>query len=384
MGPGMEPRSQSKTGPAKPGDHRTREGDAAATPGPEVSKPGLVVARVAAAFALAAAVLAVLRPFLVPIVWAAIVAYVTWPLHRRMRAHTRRPRLAAALLTIAAALVAGLPVAWFLVALAREATQMVEGLRGWLAHGTPLPDWVTAQPWLEEAVGRVRAALLERVSLTEWLVRNGARLSSSLVDVASGIARNLIHVGLTFLTLYVLYVNGENTLAVSRRLARTLFPYAPARFLENIGVTVRAVVFGLIGTGLVQGLLSGAAFAIAGVPSPVALGALTALLSLVPAGPTLVGAGTVAWLVGNGQLGAAIALGAWVLLVVASVDNVLRPMLISGPTRVPFLLVFFGVLGGLASFGMLGVFVGPVLLSVAFTLLVEFGRARPEAEASGD
>ncbi len=334
-----------------------------------------------AALALLVGALAVLRPFLVPLVWGAIVAYVTWPLYRRVRERVRHPRLAAAIFTAIVAVVAGLPVAWFLIALAREATQLVEAGRAWLEQGAPLPDWVSARPWLARPVELARAAIPDPLPLGEWLVRYGARVSTNLVDVASGIARNVLNFVITFVALYVLYLDGERVVDTGRRLAVALFPYAPARFVDRIGSTIRAVVFGLLGTGLAQGILAGTAFALAGVPSPVALGALTALLSLVPAGPTVVGIGAAAWLVLEQRIAAGVIVGAWVLLVVASMDNILRPLLISGPTRIPFVLVFFGVLGGLATFGVLGVFVGPVLLSVAFTLLVEFAGDRPEASS---
>lgn len=364
-------------------ERRASEDPSASSPAPPADAaseptPGLVAARLGAALALTVAAVAVLRPFLVSITWAAIVAYVTWPLYRRVRARVRHPRLAAALFTAAMAVLAGLPVAWFLVALAREATEVVEALRAWIEQGAPLPPWVAERPWISGPLEMARTAVPEPLPVAEWLVRYGTRLSSNLVDLASGIARNVLNFAITFVALYVLYLDGERILATVRRLAAALFPYAPARFVDRIGATVRAVVFGLLGTGLVQGVLAGSAFALAGVPAPVALGAVTALLSFVPAGPTLVGAGTVAWLLLEQRVGAALAVGAWILLVVASMDNLLRPLLISQPTRIPFVLVFFGVLGGLAAFGMLGVFVGPVLLSVAFALLAEFARARPD------
>jgi predicted PurR-regulated permease PerM len=124
----------------------------------------------------------------------------------------------------------------------------------------------------------------------------------------------------------------------------------------------------------VQGLIAGIGYAIFGVPSPVALGALTFVASFVPAGPALLWAGASIWLLLGGDTGAAIGMAVYGLLLVSSIDNVLRPLLISGPTQIPFLLVLFGVLGGLSTLGLLGLFVGPVVLSVAFALLAEFGK----------
>jgi predicted PurR-regulated permease PerM len=152
--------------------------------------------------------------------------------------------------------------------------------------------------------------------------------------------------------------------------------------LEHVGGVVRAVVFGLIGTALVQGVVAGIGYALFGVPSPVALGALTFVASFIPAGPALLWAGASLWLLLGGQTGAAIGMALYGLLLVSSIDNVLRPVLISGgEVPVHFLIVFFGVLGGLAAFGMLGLFLGPVLLSVTFVLAQQFARQTEEAAA---
>ena len=126
--------------------------------------------------------------------------------------------------------------------------------------------------------------------------------------------------------------------------------------------------------------------AVAGVGSAVALGVATMLLSFLPGGGGAISLAAAAWLLLQGHTGAAIGLALWTVLVVSSVDNVLRPLIISGQARIPFLMVFFGVIGGLASFGVIGLFVGPVLLSVAYTLLQELSyvathRAPAPAEA---
>lgn len=347
-------------------------------------RPGLMVARILAGMILVGATLLILRPFLVPLTWAAIVAYMTWPLVGIARRRTRRPRWVAALFTVGIGFVAAIPLAWLLFQLAQEAGGFVESLRGWFAQGAPLPDWVLQHPRLAGVAQAWRQALLSEQSvLGDWIGRYGGRLSAGLGNAARGIARNLIAFGVTLLCLYTFYLDGERIIASARRVIALLFPSAPAEIVDQIGASVRGVVFGLLGTAIVQGILAGAAFAVAGVPAPVALGATTAVLAMVPAGPTLVGLATALWLLAVDRLGAAIGIGLWTVLVVASVDNLLRPMLISGPTRMPFLLVFLGVLGGLAWLGALGLFLGPVLLSVTFMLVVTFSERHappPELE----
>ncbi len=339
---------------------------------------GLVVARLGTLLALGLAAYAVLRPFVKPVLWAAILAYLTWPLFRRLRAHARRPRLAAALFTAGVAIGIGIPVALLLVALANQATSLLDEVRRWRMDGATIPPWLEQSELLRPVLDRVRAAVGE-LSAGAPLRELAGELSRRLVAVASGIGANAFKFAVTMVTLYAFYVSGERILATARALAGTLLPGAPPGFLERIGGSVRAVVFGLLGTGLVQGALTALGLAVAGIPSPVALGAATVLLSLVPGGGSAVSVASALWLGAQGRWLAALLLAGWGIAVVSSVDNVLRPLLISAGGGIPFLLVFFGVLGGLAAFGLVGLFLGPVLLSVAFTLVVEFARSREAA-----
>ena len=270
-----------------------------------------------------------------------------------------------------------------LVALASEAGHLVGTIRQWVDAGTPLPPWLAARPALSDRLEQLRAtAGVEPSEVIRLATQQAAAITSRLVDIAGGLAANAFRFAITLVTLYVLYLEGERVLAHVRSLARVVFPHAPVRFLDDIGGVVRAVVFGLLGTALVQGFVAGVGFALFGVPSPVALGALTALGSLIPAGPAVVWAGAAIWLFTAGHTAAAIGMAAYGALLISSVDNVLRPLLISrSPQRIHFLVVFFGVLGGLGAFGMLGLFVGPVLLSVAMALVAQF--AQREARVTG-
>lgn len=339
------------------------------------SGPGLVVARVGASVALGVGALAVLRPFLPAMAWGAILAYVTWPLYRRLRARTAWPRVAAALLAAGFAVGVGIPVGVLLVTLSDEASALVRAFLDWRTAGAPLPTWVTESELLSRIAALAGATLpTDPKAATELLASTGTQVSKRLVAVAGGVARNVVTFSFTFVVLYALYVGGEDVVALGRRLGRLLFPRRPDRFFENIGAAVRGVVFGLIGTALVQGALAGLGMAVAGVPSAVALGAATAVLAFLPGGGGAISLCAAAWLGFQGHLTAAVGLALWAVLVVSSVDNVLRPLIISGQGRIPFLMVFFGVIGGLASFGMIGLFVGPVLLSVSYALLQELSR----------
>jgi predicted PurR-regulated permease PerM len=335
-----------------------------------------VLARVGGALVLLGASLYVLQPFLVPVVWAGILAYVTWPLYRTLRRHTRRPKLSAGLFTLGVALVIGVPVAWILVALASEASDLIGAARDWVNAGAPFPAWITERAWLASRLERLRAeSIVQPTEIAKYATSWAANVSGQLVAVAGGLASNAFKFAITVTTLFFFYLDGENLIAQAQRLTRVIFPIAREEILPRVGIVVRAVVFGLLGTALVQGTVAGFGFWIFGVPSPVALGALTSVGSFVPLGPALVWIGAVLWLLANDHLGAAIGMAIWGAALVSTIDNVLRPILISGgPTRIPFLLVFFGVLGGLMAFGLLGLFLGPVLLSITFALVADFAR----------
>jgi predicted PurR-regulated permease PerM len=347
-------------------------------------RTGLLLARIAGTLALLAAAYLVLRPFLVPMIWASIVAYVTWPLYARARAKLGRPALVAGLFTLSVMVLIGIPVGWFVVALADQGTALARLAIDWLYAGAPLPEWLSSIPWVKRQIESVRE-LAVPTNLTPYLASIGGQVSNGLVRLAGGLARNVFAFGVTLLGLYSLYVDGEGLTRHARRIVAAFFPTTSPQFLEDVGAVVRAVVFGLVGTAIAQGLLAGIGFAIFGVPFPVPLGALTAIFSFVPAGPVLIWGGASVWLLVSGHMGAAAGMAIWGLVMVSTLDNVLRPLLISrsGAIRIPFLVVFFGVLGGLAAFGLLGLFVGPVVLSVAFTLIADFpsrGTERAIAE----
>jgi predicted PurR-regulated permease PerM len=335
--------------------------------------PGLTLARVVGAAGLAAAAYLVLRPFLVPMLWAAIGAYVTWPIYARLRARAGRPVLVAALLTLGVMVLIGIPIGWFIAALADQGTALARLTIEWVQSGAPLPEWLGSYPWVQRQMESLKSFAVP-TDLRPYLTSIGGQISNGLVALAGGLARNVFAFVVTILGLYSFYVSGEALAQHARRILAALFPTTTPQFLEDVGGVVRAVVFGLIGTAIVQGLLAGIGLAIFGVPFPVPLGALTAILSFVPAGPVLVWGGASLWLLKTGANGAAAGMAIWGLVMVSSLDNVLRPLLISrsGTMRIPFLVVFFGVLGGLTAFGLLGLFIGPVVLSVAFALLAEF------------
>jgi predicted PurR-regulated permease PerM len=273
---------------------------------------------------------------------------VTWPAYAWLRARTKRPALTAALVTIALALIVAIPVGWLLVVLATEATGVASRLQEWAAQGAPFPDWVIARPWLETRLQELRESpLFGHAAVSEWISRYGSDLSLRAVALTGGIARNLLEFVITT-SLFALYIDGERVARQARRLATLLLPSEDPTLVDHVGGIVRAVVFGLLGTAMVQAILAGIGFWVLDVPSAVFLGFATLLTALLPGGPAIIWGGTCVWLYTEGRMGATVALALYGALVVSTVDNFLRPILISGSTRIPFMLVFLGARGSRA------------------------------------
>jgi predicted PurR-regulated permease PerM len=189
-----------------------------------------------------------------------------------------------------------------------------------------------------------------------------------------------VHFLLTGILAALLYARGETAVAGLSAFARRLAGPRGERVVELAGRAIRGVALGVVGTALVQSALAGLGLAVAGVPYAGVLTALMFLLGVAQVGPVPILLGAVAWLYWQGSAGLAVALLVWTL-VVGAMDNVLRPILIRRGAGLPLLLVFAGVLGGIIAFGIIGLFIGPVLLAVSYTLLVDW-VAEPGPEAT--
>jgi predicted PurR-regulated permease PerM len=347
----------------------------------DVGVPGRAQQRSTAQFALGLGGLAflvlggyvVLAPFLASITWAAILAYATWPIHREIRRRLGSDLWTAAVMMALVILAIAGPVTLLSLALADDVARVYRQLRSWGDELPLLPAWVgdlpVAGPWLAGWYDALRA---NPGALQQFLVDQAPRLSQPLLQAAGDLGRNLGRLGLTLLTLFFLYRHGETVLGQTSRVMSRVTGQEIQRRLEVVGITVRAVCYGVLLTALAQGVLAGVGFWAAGVPAAVLLGALTALAALVPFGPPLIWAPIGLWVLATGSVAKGIGLLLWGALVVSTVDNVLRPFFISGRTKIPFLLLLCGVLGGLAAFGLVGLFVGPTILAVLLALWHEW------------
>jgi predicted PurR-regulated permease PerM len=199
--------------------------------------------------------------------------------------------------------------------------------------------------------------------LREWALRQGASLLSGTLQVGFAIVLAF------FLYRHGAYVERRLEWAMSR-----LGGWRARHVLKAAAATIKSVVNGVLGTALVQGILLGFSFWLAGVPGAIVLGAVGVVLALLPMGLALLWLPAGLWLMSDGHTGWAVFVMAWNGLLVGSLDNVLRPYLISRGIRMPMVLILLGVLGGLLTFGIVGVFLGPVLLAVAYTLFQDWGQ----------
>ena len=197
------------------------------------------------------------------------------------------------------------------------------------------------------------------------------------LNVLLGIAGGLLQFLIALLIAFFFWASGDSLGAYLNRIVHRIAGDHAARLVEVTGLTVRGTVYGILGTAIVQGLLTAFGLWLSGVPRPLLLGATGGFLSVLPIGAPVVWIPATLWLLSTGHTGWGIFLGTYGLFAISGSDNVIRPYFISRGAELPFLLTILGVLGGALAFGLLGIFVGPVLLGVGFTLVL---RAQLDAE----
>ncbi|AIR90373.1 AI-2E family transporter [Pseudomonas cremoricolorata] len=327
--------------------------------------------------ALLGAALWVMAPFISALLWGAILAFASWPLMRLLTRLLRgRETLAAGLLTGMWILLVALPLVWLGFNLAdhiRDATTFVRDVQ---VDGLPeAPSWLAGLPLVGErlvamwdTVDQQGPALL--ASVKPYLGQTGNWLLARSAQIGGGI----LELSLSLVFVFFFYRDGPRLAAFVLRLLQRLIGERAEYYLELVAGTVQRVVNGVIGTAAAQGLLALIGFLIAGVPGAIVLGLVTFMLSLIPMGPPLAWIPATAWLVWQGEYGMAVFLGIWGTFIISGVDNVLKPYLISRGGNLPLVIVLLGVFGGLIAFGFIGLFIGPTLLAVGYSLLLDWSR----------
>lgn len=379
----------------------------------------------------------VLRPFMTALMWAMILAYSLHPMQRLFTRWFRGSRtLAACLVTLTVTVVLAGPVVLIGVSLAQDGKDLALATRNWfMAAPEQPPAWVSQAPivgdeidgywkgfaedrkrWIEQLDKEVKTppprpkivaetgdglivqdspppvaelkqpapeteeddrrddsshivALLGRFLAwaRDWLISAG-------LAVGQGVTQVLVS---AFLAFFLLRDSPE----LSERLGVAVERLAGDRgrhLIKVAGDTVHGVIYGILGTAIVQALVAGIGFWIAGVPGAVLLAVLTFFFAVVPFGPPLIWIPAALWLFAQNQPGYGLFMLLWGLLGISSVDNFLRPYLISQGSKMPFALIFCGVIGGALAFGLVGVFLGPTLLAVTFRLIDEWSSSRSQ------
>jgi predicted PurR-regulated permease PerM len=350
-----------------------------------VSTPSSFYPRVFAlvvAAILGYALILIFAPFIGAMTWAAFLAFLLYPLNLRLRRRLSGQGMAAGVLTLLAPIVILLPLSALSIDFVAQVSALTQKLQKSAAELDikSLSDlqqfpWIArANVWLEAHSG------ISAEQVQSWLVSGTREVLTRAASMGGGFflgaLGSLFGFAIMLFLLFFFLRDGDSMLARARRLIPLTEERKERLFRQLSGVTL-AIVIGTSVTALLQGLLIGIGFSIASLPSPVVFGVLAALLSMLPVGGSaFVWGPAVIWLFFDGRWGYAIFMLAWGILL-SGLDNVLRPVLISGRAKISALAVFIGVLGGIPAFGAIGIIAGPVVLSLVLALIEFAEENRP-------
>ena len=336
--------------------------------------------------------LLVLLPFFSSLLWAVVLVCSSWPVYCRLLKLVRnRHSLAAFLMTLGMILILLLPFVIVGTTLADNVKELTAATQKFIQQGPPAPpEWLAKVPLVgQRAADYWQSLAADTARLwteAQRLVEPAGRL---LLKGGLSLGGGVIKLALSILIAFFLFRSGARVGAWVTALVRHIAGERGTHLLAIAGSTVRGVVYGILGTALAQAVLAGIGFLIAGVPGAALLALLTFFASIVPVfGTALIWVPAAIWLFHQGSTGWGVFMLVWGFGV-ANLDNVVKPWLISQGSAMPFLLIFFGVLGGALAFGFIGVFLGPTLLAVGYRLVAEWAAASrfmelPEPEKSSE
>ncbi|HEY4042776.1 MAG TPA: AI-2E family transporter [Rhodopila sp.] len=329
----------------------------------------------------------VLYPFFSALLWAAILVYTTWPVFEWLRLHLHLRKAWAALLMVTlTAVVLVLPIGVAAPGSAEDVSHLRHVIMDGLRAGLPdSPPWVFDIPLIGNTIGDLWNRWAADISVMLEALRPyfGIVVENGL-SLLLGIANGVLMVLLALFVAFFFYVYGRPIAAWLRLLLHRIAGVQADRMIAVTGATVRGVVYGILGTAVVQGILTALGLWLAGVPRPVLLGSVAGLLAVLPIGAPLVWIPASIWLLGSGHVGWGIFLAIYGVGAVSGADSLIRPWFISRGAQLPFLLTVLGVLGGALAFGLLGIFLGPVLLGIGYTLVNEWARGADPRDATTD
>ena len=330
---------------------------------------------------IAIGVLMVLYPFLSAMLFAGVLAIATWPVFERVRrAVGGNATLAASAMLVLILVLVIIPITLLSAAAADQIPALVALFKSWTQGGVHTPEFVKKVPLIgERTYTQIEALLIDRAQLAALLQRAlepAGRLSLAFVRV---LGDGIVQLLLVAFIVFFYYRDGDRIALLLRRVMDRVSGHMSAEVLTIVTGTTRSVFIGIVGTAAAQGLVAFVGFLIAGVPGAFMLSVATFVLSVVPMGPVLLWGGAAIWLYTQGETGWAIFMLIWGAVVISSIDNFLKPILIARGSTLSLGMIFLGVLGGVLAFGFIGVILGPVLLALGVAL----GRAWISAQEAG-
>jgi predicted PurR-regulated permease PerM len=341
-----------------------------------------LIAGVTAVVFILVGCLIVLRPFFPAILLATILALSTWPaftwLNSRMH---QRTALAAGLMTVLLAACFIAPLVLIGTSTADNFTKFYDVVQGTVQQS---PVEKTANilkqiPFFGEKLSTYWTTLAsDKERMSEMFKEYAGTTSQSVLKLGATIGRGLMDLTLGVLIAYFFFRHGTRVAVRTNKLIETFGGERGKYLLQVSKNTLIGVVYGMMGTALVQGALGAIGFWIAQVPGASFLGLMTFFISFVPGGPPIIWIPVALWLFNEGHSYMAIFIVAWGVLAIGMVDNVLRPYFVSRGSDLPFLLVLLGIVGGVLAFGFIGIFIGPTLLALAYALVIGWSTTRQE------
>lgn len=328
--------------------------------------------------------------FLIPGLAALIIGFASWPLYERwLRLCGGRTTLAAsgALIIIVVGLI--VPAAFGLSYAIKEAGNFIRWLLEANRDGLAVPAWIAALPLFGERLGGYwQEHLGEPLAIGQWVQLISGEHLGNIYRVALSTTGNVFHLALTLLfmliILFFIYKDGKHIVRQLDILGARMLPEHWFRFSRVVPATINATVVGMGLIAIGEAIVLGIAYWIAGVPSPALLGLITGFMALIPGGAPLSFTLVSLYLVFSGKVVAGIGLFLWGAIELFIVDKTLRPRLVGGPVKLPFLPTFMGLIGGVQTMGIVGLFVGPVLMALLVAMWREWVRAISEEKVDGN
>lgn len=317
----------------------------------------------------------VVRFFITPALWGAILAYVTFPIYNFFYTKVRfSSNFSALIMTVAISLMIGIPLMIGLFYIQHEALNLYSTIIYRIKAGyVDLPDNIKDLPVIGQTIKDTLWQINKdpEISLQTFKTWISSHLYYGKIAF-DALLQGIAKLGMTMMTLFFFYRDGQSLVYQIRTALKNIIGDRIDGYINSAGATTQAVVYGIGLTALAQALLAGVGYAVAGAPNPLLLTLITLIVALIPFGTPFAWGGVALWLLSQGQTAAGIGLALWGILVISWVDNLIRPIVISGATKIPFIIIFIGVLGGLTAFGFVGLFIGPVVLAITLALWREW------------